>query len=95
MPKAFSGSRVSARLNTPSAEGVGEDALLGGHTEGEAALEAVGELNEKFEEWHLQAKKDAADAKAASVARPPNSAHWHRRSWIFGETIDWKAKAGN
>ena len=68
MPKAVPGSRVSARLNTPSAEGVGEDGLLGGQTEGEAALEAVGELDGKFEEWHLQAKQDAAEAKAASAA---------------------------
>ena len=44
MPKAVPGSRVSARLATPSAEGVGEDALLGGQSEGEAALEAVSEL---------------------------------------------------
>ena len=67
MPKAAPGSRVSARLNTPGAEGVGEDGLLGGQTEGEAALEAVGELDGKFEEWHLQAKQDAAEAKAASA----------------------------
>ena len=67
MSKAVPGSRVSARLNTPSAEGVGEDGLLGGQTEGEAALEAVGELDGKFEEWHLQAKQDAAEAKAASA----------------------------
>ena len=62
MPKAALGSRVSARLNTPGAEGVGEDGLLGGQTECEAALEAVGELDGKFEEWHLQAKQDAAEA---------------------------------
>ena len=68
MPKAAPGSRVSARLNTPGAEGVGEDGLLGGQTEGEAALEAVGELDGKFEAWHLQAKQDAAEAKAASAA---------------------------
>ena len=67
MPKAAPGSRVSASLNTPGAEGVGEDGLLGGQTEGEAALEAVGELDSKFEEWHLQAKHDAAEAKAASA----------------------------
>ena len=45
MPKAAPRSRVSARLNTPGAESVGEDGLLGGQTEGEAALEAVGELD--------------------------------------------------
>ena len=65
MPKGAPGSRVSARLATPGAEGVGEDALLGGQTEGEAALEAVAELDGKFEAWHLQAKQDAADAQAA------------------------------
>ena len=63
MPKAAPGSRVSARLNTPGAEGVGEDGLLGEQTEGEAVLEAVGELDGKFEEWHLQAKHDAAVRK--------------------------------
>ena len=68
MPKAAPGSRVSARLATPGAEGVGEDALLGGQSEGEAALEAVAELDGKFEAWHLQAKQDAADAQAASAA---------------------------
>ena len=39
MPKAATGVRANARLQTPGAEGVVEDALLGGHTEGEAALE--------------------------------------------------------
>ena len=37
-------------------------------TEGGAALEAVSELDGKFEGWHLQAKQDAADAKAESAA---------------------------
>ena len=68
MPKAAPGSRASARLSSPGAEGVGEDGLLEGQTEGEAALEAVGELDGKFEEWHLQAKQDAAEAKAASAS---------------------------
>ena len=68
MPKAALGIRASARLQTPGAEGVGEDALLGGQTEGEAALEAVTELDSKFEEWHLQAKQDAAQAKAENAA---------------------------
>ena len=67
MPKAAPGSRVSARLSSPGAGGVGEDGLLEGQTEGEAALEAVGELDGKFEEWHLQAKQDAVEAKAASA----------------------------
>ena len=68
MPKAAPGSRVSARLNTPGAEGVGEGGILEGQTEGEAALEAVTKLDGKFEEWHLQAKQDAAQAKADSAA---------------------------
>ena len=50
MSKAVPGCKVSAKLNTPSAESVGEDGLLGRQTEGEAALEAVGELDSKFEE---------------------------------------------
>ena len=37
-------------------------------TEGEVALEAVTELDSKFEEWHLQAKQDTAQAKAHSAA---------------------------
>ena len=60
MPKAAPGSRVSARLSSPGAEGVGEDGLLEGQTEGEAALEAVSGLISKFEEWHLHAKQDVA-----------------------------------
>ena len=41
---------------------------MGGQTEGEVSLEAVGELDSKFEEWHLEAKQDAAKAKAAGDA---------------------------
>ena len=37
-------------------------------TAGEVALEAVTELDSKFEEWHLQAKQDATQAKADSDA---------------------------
>ena len=60
MPKATPGSKASARLHAPGAEGVVEDALLSGQTEGEAALEAVSGLISKFEEWHLHAKQDVA-----------------------------------
>ena len=56
MPKATLGSRASARLQTPGAEGVEEGASLVAKTEGEVALEAVTELDSKFEEWHLHAK---------------------------------------
>ena len=64
MPKATPGSRASARLQTPGAEGVEEGAVLERKTAGEVALEAVTELDSKFEEWHLQAKQDAAQAKS-------------------------------
>ena len=68
MPKAAPGSRVSASLRSAGAEGVGEGGFEEGQTEGGAALEAVTELDGKFEGWHLQAKQDAADAKAESAA---------------------------
>ena len=68
MPKATPGSRVSARLQTPGAEGVEEGAVLERKTAGKVALEAVTELDSKFEEWHLHAKQDAAQAKADSDA---------------------------
>ena len=68
MPKAAPGSRVSASLRSAGAEGVGEGGFEEGQTEGGAALEAVTELDGKFEEWHLQAKQDAAQAKADSAA---------------------------
>ena len=57
MPKATPGVRASARL-TPGAEGVEEGlvAALERKTAGEEALEAVTELDSKFEEWHLHAK---------------------------------------
>ena len=66
MPKAAPGSRVS--LRSAGAEGVDEGGFEEGQTEGRAALEAVSELDGKFEGWHLQAKQDAADAKAESAA---------------------------
>ena len=44
-------------------------------TEGEVALEAVTELDSKFEGWHLQAKQDAAQAKADSAAGQARVAH--------------------
>ena len=53
MPKATSRSRASARLQTPGAEGAEEGAILERKTAGEVALEAVTELDSKFEEWHL------------------------------------------
>ena len=68
MPKATPGSRASARLQTPGAEGVEEGAVLERKTAGEVALEVVTELDSKFEEWHLQAKQDAAQAKADNDA---------------------------
>ena len=68
MPKAAPGSRVSASLRSAGAEGVDEGGFEEGQTEGRAALEAVSELDGKFEGWHLQAKQDAADAKAESAA---------------------------
>ena len=61
MPKATPGSRASARLQTPGAEGVEEGAVLERKTAGKVALEAVTELDSKFEEWHLQAKHRAHD----------------------------------
>ena len=64
MPKAAPGSRVS--LRSAGAEGVDEGGFEEGQTEGRAALEAVSELDGKFEGWHLQAKQDAADAKAVN-----------------------------
>ena len=63
MPKAAPGSRVSASLRSAGAEGVGEGGFEEGQTEGGAALEAVTELDGKFEEWHLQAMQDSAQAK--------------------------------
>ena len=68
MPKAAPGSRVSASLRSAGAEGVGEGGFEEGQAEGGAALEAVTELDGKFEGWHLQAKQDAADAKVESAA---------------------------
>ena len=68
MPKAAPGSRVSASLRSADAEGIGEGGFEEGKTEGGAALEAVTELDGKFEGWHLQAKQDVADAKAESAA---------------------------
>mgnify|MGYP001341600293 CR=1 FL=1 len=64
MPKAAPGSRVLRG----SAEGAGGGGSEEEQTEGGAALEAVTELDGKFEGWHLQAKQDAADAKAESAA---------------------------
>ena len=64
MPKAAPGSRVLRG----SAEGAGGGGSEEEQTEGGAALEAVTELDGKFEEWHLQAKQDAAQAKADSAA---------------------------
>ena len=43
--------------------------------EDEVALEAVTELDGKFEEWHLQAKQDAAQAKADSEVGQAKVAH--------------------
>ena len=51
MPKAVPGSRTSAKLQTSGAEGGVEDALLEKKTEDEVALEAVTELDGKFEEY--------------------------------------------
>ena len=42
--------------------------MLERKTAGEVALEAVTELDGRFEEWHLQAKQDAAQAKADNEA---------------------------
>ena len=64
MPKAAPGRRGTRG----SAEGVGEGGSEEEQTGGGAALEAVTELDGKFEEWHLQAKQDAAQAKAESAA---------------------------
>ena len=64
MPKAAPGSRVTRG----SAEGVGEGGSEEEQTEGGAALEAVTELDGKFEEWHLQAKQAAAKAKTDNEA---------------------------
>ena len=53
MPKAAPGSRVLRG----SAEGAGGGGSEEEQTEGGAALEAVSELDGKFEGWHLQAMK--------------------------------------
>ena len=74
MPKATPGSGVSARLQTPGAEGAEEGAILERKTAGEVALEAVTELDSKFEEWHLHAKQDTA-------RRQRHTAPWGRRGW--------------
>ena len=64
MPKAAPGSRVLRG----SAEGAGGGGSEEEQTEGGAALEAVTELDGKFEEWHLQAKQAAAKAKTDNEA---------------------------
>ena len=51
--------------------------------EDEVALEAVTELDGKFEEWHLQAKQDAAQAKADSGARQAKVAQEIASSWLL------------
>ena len=79
MPKAAPGSRVLRG----SAEGVGGGGSEEEQTEGGAALEAVTELDGKFEGWHLQAKQDAADAKAESAAEMIEDSFQVRGSFIF------------
>ena len=64
MPKAAPGSRVLRG----SAEGAGGGGSEEEQTEGGAALEAVTELDGKFEEWHLQAKQATAKAKTDNEA---------------------------
>ena len=73
MPKATPGSGVSARLQTPGAEGAEEGAVL----ERKTASEVVTELDSKFEEWHLHAKQDATQAKA------DNDAGQHQQQQLF------------
>ena len=53
MPKATPGSRVSARLQTPGAEGVEEGAVLERKTAGEVALEAAHSYYKPMRMWSV------------------------------------------
>ena len=75
MPKATPGSGVSARLQTPGAEGAEEGAVL----ERKTASEVVTELDSKFEEWHLHTSMPSRTWHRLRQIAPRGRRGWRRK----------------